>query len=226
MSVRFQYAGDKDISAGRSGGASLFKLPGAISFPPAGSYNSTLYGVEYPQSEGGSTFNHPVLVALVPNTVCDVDVENDGAGGTYTDWTTATNIQPTPFGTVFYLDTTPQPLDIEVPSGSSTYYTGGTQQTEYIHDGNYSYTTQGANPSYFSYGTDTNIELIGDPQTTEVPSGSGNYYDNGKIDGYTWNGSGGYNHPVTKGAYYGNGTYIYNDGTNDYYWDGNGGYYY
>ncbi len=229
-----------------TGSFQISEIAGEISFPPAGSYNSTLYGVEYPQSEGGSTFNHPVLVALVPNTVCDVDVENDGAGGTYTDWTTATNIQPTPFGTVFYLDTTPQPLGVEVPSGSSAYYTGGTQQTEYIHDGNYSYTSQGVNPSYFSMGTDTNIELIGNSQTTEVPSGSGNYYDNGQIDGYTWNGSGGYNYPVTKGAYWTTGDTVGLSGLNVveetevptggslygtgrtviYTWDGSGGYNY
>lgn len=36
MSVRFQYAGDKDISVGRAGGVSVYSLPTAGGFPPYG----------------------------------------------------------------------------------------------------------------------------------------------------------------------------------------------
>lgn len=262
-----------------TGSFQISEIAGVISFPPAGSYNSTLYGVEYPVAQGGTSFANPVTAATVPNQICDVDVENDGAGGTYTDWTTATNIQFKAFGNLFYTDPTPQSLDIEVPSGSGNYYQGGTYYNEFFHDGTGGWSSQAINPSYYSNGTDTNIALVGTPQTTEVPGASYNYFNNGRINGYTWDGNGGYNYPVTKGAYYGNGTdtgltglnvpnqeevpsgsnsfyndgtsvgytwdgngsynypvtkgsyysngtYIYNDGTYSYYWDGNGGYYY
>lgn len=247
MSVRFQYAGDKDISVGRAGGASLFKLPGAISFPPAGSYNSTLFGETYPTAEGGTSFTNPANGAAppIPNQIVDVDVLNDGSGGTYIDWSSATNLQYNAYGVVFLTETA-QPLNIEVPTSSGNYYQGGTYDNQYFHDGVGGWASGGVNSSYYSNGTDTNIALIGTPQTTEVPSGSGNYYDNGQIDGYTWNGSGGYNYPVTKGAYWTTGDTVGLSGLNVveeievptggslygtgrtviYTWDGSGGYNY
>ena len=229
-----------------AGSFQISEIAGVISFPPAGTYNSTLYGVEYPVAQGGSSFANPVTAATVPNQICDVDVENDGAGGTYTDWTTATNIQFKAFGNVFYTDPTPQSLDIEVPSGSGNYYQGGTYYNQFFHDGTGGWSSQGINQSYYSNGTDTNIALVGTPKTTEVPSGSGNYYNNGQIDGYTWDGNGGYNYPITKGAYWTTGDTVGLSGLNVveqtevptggslygtgrtviYTWDGSGGYNY
>ena len=67
MSVRFQFAGDKDISVGRAGGASLFKLPGGGGTPPPsgdvlissqtldGTYLSTTPSESFTFS-GGSTY--------------------------------------------------------------------------------------------------------------------------------------------------------------------------
>lgn len=232
-----------------TGSFQISEIAGAISFPPAGSYNSTLFGVEYPVAQGGTSFADPTNGAAppIPNQICDVDVENDGVGGTYTDWTTATNIQYKTNGQQFLLDPVSYALNIEVPSGSGMYYQGGLYQNEYYHDGLGSFYSQGVNQSYYNNGTDTNIEFVGNPQTAEVPSGSGNYYDNGRTDGYTWDGAGGYNYPVTKGSYYSNGTFIVfvTDGTfsdstevpsgsgnyydakecgDDYFWNGIGGY--
>lgn len=244
MGVDFHWIGTT-ISSGSShnGFGKIVSFPSVVSFPANGSYNSTLYSVTYPVAEGGSSFTNPVIGGAVPNQQCDVDVENDGAGGTYTDWSTVTSVAYKSFGESFYLDATPQPLGIEVPSSSSTYYTGGTQLTEYYHDGYGSFYNQGVSPSYYSMGTDTNLLVLDVNQQTEVPSGSGTYFNNGQKTGYSWDGIGGYNYPVTKGNYYNNGVLItfipdstYSGGVNiggtiyysqfcgnDYFWDGSGG---
>ena len=208
-------------------GTGSFGVDGALtppSFPPAGSYNSTLFGETYPVAFGGTDFSNPVTSASVPNQICDVEVLNDGSGGTYINWGSATNIQFKAYGVEFYNDVG-LALNIEVPVGSGSMYQGGTYDNQYIHDGAGYYTSQSINQSYYSSGSDTNIYVLDSPYTTEVPSGSSNYIANGLFDGYTWDGSGGYNYPVGKGSYYSYGTYIYNDGSFDYYWDGSGGYY-
>jgi hypothetical protein len=214
-----------------------------VSYPAAGSYNSTLYSVTYPVAEGGASVT--VLSVAYPSQNCDVDVLNDGSGGTYTDWSTAINQAYKPFGEGITYDPTPQPWDFEVPSGSGNYYTGGTQGTNYNHDGYGSSYNEGVPLSYYSQDTDTNIAVLDVNQQTEVPSGSGTFFNNGKRTGYTWNGSGGYNYPVTKGNYYNSGVFItfVPDGTfsantevptgsgtyynaqqcgNDYFWNGSG----
>lgn len=250
MAIKIQFAGDKSIGVGSRppGAFSLFKPPGAA-FPPAGSYNSTLFGETYPTAEGGTSFTDPVNGANppIPNQTVDVDVLNDGSGGTYIDWSSATNVQYKAYGVVFITESS-LPLNIEVPSGSGNYYQGGTYDNQYFHDGAGLWSTQGVNQSYYSNGTDTNIGSVnGGDQQTEVPSGSGAYWSNGRFDGYTWDGSGGYNFPVTKGAYYNNGTDTnltqydsfqqtevpsgsgnnYNNGqVLGYTWDGSGGYNY
>ena len=249
MAIRFQFAGDKSIGIGSRppGAFSLFKPPGSA-FPPAGSYNSTLYGIEYPVAQGGTDFLNPFTSESVPNQVCDVDVLNDGSGGTYIDWSSATNVQYKANGVVFYTDPEPVATNTEVPSGSGNYVQNGTYNNEYFHDGTGSWSSGGANQSYYMAGSDTNIQsLNGGDQQTEVPSGSGNYYANGQFDGYTWDGNGGYNYPVTKGAYYsagddtnisgldvpeqtevptGSGNHFYTGRSEGYTWDGSGGYNY
>ena len=83
------------ISSGtsRTGFGTIVSFP-SVAFPANGSYNSTLNDVEYPIAEGGASVT--VLSEAYPSQTCDVDVENDGAGGTYTDWTTATDVQYRP----------------------------------------------------------------------------------------------------------------------------------
>lgn len=227
-------------------GTGSFGVDGPLtppSFPPAGSYNSTLFGETYPTAEGGTSFADPTNGANppIPNQIVDVDVLNDGSGGTYIDWSSATNVQYKANGTVFLTESS-LPLNIEVPSGSGFSYQGGTYDNQYYHNGTGGWYSGGVNQSYYSNGTDTNIEnLSGGDHQTEVPSGSLNYFSNGQFDGYTWDGSGGYNFPVTKGAYYTSGTQIFhNDNTlevpsgsgmyfqtgtyEEYQWDGFGGY--
>ena len=93
MPVRFKYAGDKDISAGRAGWASLFSLPVAGGYPPAGTILSTLDDVIFPIAEGGAsvTWQDPFELSYyyVPRDSVDVYVKADGSGGSYTDWANA-----------------------------------------------------------------------------------------------------------------------------------------
>ena len=229
------------ISSGhsRNGFGNIVSFPSASGFPAAGSYNSTLNDVTYPIANGGASVT--VLSVAYPSQTCDVDVKNNGSGGTYTDWTTATDVQYKPYGSSIYTDPTLEPLGIEVPSGSSTYITGGTYQNSYYHDGAGSSYNEGTNNSYYSDGTNTNLTGLNEPAYTQVPSGGSNY-NNGTYTGYTWNGSGGYNYPVNGGSYYSNGTFIvfipdstYSGGVNiggttyyaqecgnDYFWNGSG----
>lgn len=225
MSVWFKYAGDKDITPGHPGGSSLFTLPGGVSFPPAGSYNSTLYGEVYPIANGGTYFTASENTVDYPNQICDVIVKNDGSGGTYTDWATVTNIQYNANGVL--ADTYLSPHlggSLEVPSGSgnviSNYDAAGWQFT---HDGGGGYYATDYGIVYIAAGT-----LTGYYQNarTEVPDLTGNYYDNGTYYDCIHDGSGGYYvGNVQYGSYYMSGEYITNDGTYSYYWDGNGSYY-
>ena len=259
-----------------TGSFQISEIAGVISFPPAGTILQTLTLQTYPLSEGGAQVIN--LGNAYSSQTCSVYRKADGSGGDYLDWANVFDVAYFTNGTLIFTNTN-QAVSIEVPVSSGNYYTGGTKDVQFTHDGAGSYYENDVNVVYFSNGTDTNIALVGTPQTTEVPSASYNYFNNGRINGYTWDGNGGYNYPVTKGAYYGNGTdtgltglnvpnqeevpsgsnsfyndgtsvgytwdgngaynypvtkgsyysngtYIYNDGTYDYYWDGNGGYYY
>ena len=238
MSVRFQFAGDKDISVGRAGGASLFKLPGIAGPPAAGTILETLTGQTYPPAEGGEYVN--VNSTNYPSETASVYRKANGSGGNYLDWASAFDVAYIGNGTTF--ESSPnQAYQGEVPSSSGNYYQGGTYTIEYKHDGAGGYYEDNTTYSYYANGTDTNISGLGSNQQTEIPSGSGNYFDNGQMTGYTWNGSGGYNYPVTKGSYYSAGTAITNinimievpsgsaslfeSGKYDnYVWNGSGGY--
>lgn len=198
---------------------------GGGGFPEAGSYNSTLYGEVYPISNGGTFFTASENSIDYPNQICDVIVKNDGSGGTYTDWTTVTNIQYNAYAVI--ADTYYSPHlggVLEVPSGSgnviNNYNCNG---WEFIHDGGGGYVSTDYDIVYIAAGT-----LTGYYQNakTEVPEFTGNYYDNGTYYDCIHDGSGGYYvGNVQYGSYYMGGEYITNDGTYSYYWDGNGSYY-
>jgi hypothetical protein len=122
----------------------------------------------------------------------------------------------------------------EVPQGSSNYYGNGlTDYNNYIANGIGGWTEDYVETlgSYHGNGTevDSNLRSNTANAQTEVPTSSGNYYNNGatQFDTYVWDGNGGYFYTnLSDGSYYASGTFIYNDGMGDYYWDGNGGYYY
>lgn len=210
--------------------------------PPAGSYNSTLYGVTYPDDQGGATFYFSPNDTIIPSQTCDVDVLNDGNGGTYTDWNSVTNVNYLPQGTYFYTDTAVQnPAgvnSVEVPSGSFNYYDPQYVHPTYEHDGNGGYQS-GADAGPYQYAFGTFISTESNNQT-EVPIGSGNYYENGTTNDYVWDGTGQYT-TATGGSYYTSGTIwedygnnvevpsgsgiYYNDGLGTrYVWTGGGNY--
>jgi hypothetical protein len=177
----------------------------------------------------------------VPNQVCDVDREHDGSGGIVYDWTTATNVVYKSAGTHFYTDplfaTSAYP--VEVPTGSGNYTDSGASFRTYEHDG----------MGTWQYGADVfgyyhPYPTVIFPETTyqtEVPAGSGIYYNNGLTNDYVWDGNGGYT-TAGGGAYIGSGTFIYSGSENQtevpsmsgnffnngtyfsYFWDGSGGY--
>ena len=224
MAIRIQFAGDKSIGVGSRppGAFSIFKPPGAA-FPPAGTYNSTLYLEEYPVAEGGTDFAHPITSVSVPNQTCTVDVLNDGSGGTYIDWTSVRDVVYKAYEVLFHTEVgvVSAGATTEVPDASSNYYTNGEYaDTGYYHDGFGWYYTQGSG-TYTYY---TGLIYAGAIYQTEVPSGSNFWFDNGTYPDYYWDGSGGYT-TSTDGSYYPSGDFIWNDGSFDYYWDGNGGYY-
>lgn len=238
---------------GDSFGTGSFGIDGVStppSFPPAGTYYDTQYGVEYPVAEGGSYVQNPITSEIVPNQTCDVDREHDGSGGIVYDWTTATNVAFKPYGEVFYVHTgAVGGVPVEVPSGSGNYYDGGTTQDQaYRHDGSgYWFNTYYGTITWYSNGDTTNIDVLDVSTMVEVPTGSGNFYNSGEVVGYTWNGSGGYNYPVTKTAHYangddtnidvldantmvevptGSGNFYHNGEVVGYTWNGSGGYNY
>jgi hypothetical protein len=124
----------------------------------------------------------------------------------------------------------------EVPAGSNIFYSNG-QYTNYMYvwDGWGSFYQDGGSGagSYYSAGTEVSSNLRYNIVylETEVPSGSGHWENNGKVDfdSYYWNGTGNANsnNYNPNGSFYNYGTYIYYDNNlaSDHYWDGNGGYY-
>lgn len=236
------------IGTGISAGVSHNGFGGIVSnfvpsgsFPPAGSYVQTLYGVEYPVELGGEYFANPVTSENVPSQTCDVDELNDGSGGTYLDATSITNINYIPTATLFATDIggiyTQTP--VEVPSGTSTYFDSEFSYTYHYHDGSGSYYTETDHWQYYSNGAFIVEDYSG--YQLEVPEGTGNYFATGKYNALVWNGSGGYTTGATnQGSFYSVGTHItdfgndievpsgssnffYNGTGSAYYWNGLGG---
>lgn len=142
---------------------------------------------------------------------------HDGSGGTYAQ--DGGSSFPLAYGNVYVS----YPNQAEVPVGSGSWFNNGTY-TDYIADGFYGYTTTSSG-SYISYGTFIKNTIYYDTGSTEVPSGSGNYFNSQWFgDKWYWDGMGGY-YANTNTYYYDYGTFIYNDGTYSYYWDGSGGFY-
>lgn len=161
-----------------TGSFQISEIAGEISFPTAGTFNSWLYNVDYPANQGGGFFTIEGINYL--NQFCDVIVKNDGSGGTYTDWATATDVQYKNYGT--FVVTLISDVDINIPTScsGSLDVSVGTMSQDVNHDGGGSYYSSGTSYSYISNGTQIYYESCDD--------GSGNY-----IDTYYYSdGSGGY----------------------------------
>ena len=222
MSVWLKYAGDKDIPVGRAGSLSI-SAPVAPGFPAAGTYNSTLNDVNY---LAGTYYS--INANNYYEQTADYIVKNDGAGGTYTDYATASDIT---YKTGNFLNTIDQGHDsnsVTLPYGLGSFPT-----TQYA---GYSYTWTGAGgytQSDYSL-IQTYSGQIGANDYVNTSTTADGYYVNvngsnflnGKYTYYNITGAGSYGANDNQGSFYSYGTFIYSDGMSTYYWDGNGGYYY
>ena len=174
------------ISSGtsRTGFGTIVSFPSvAPSFPAYGTFNSWSYDVTYPIVNGGASVT-PTSIAY-PSQFCDVQLKNDGAGGTYTDWSTATDIQYFAYGTSIATEYTNANVTINTSCNGSLTFSNGNTYNAYAHDGSGgSYSVAGGS-NYNSYGyqfyneTCTYDDGNGGSYsvtTTYLSDGNGGYY--------------------------------------------------
>jgi hypothetical protein len=214
MSVRFQFAGDKDISVGRAGGASLFSLPsGGGGCPAAGSFNSNTALIEYSIANGGDSFSITLFGGTsstdIPNENAQFQIKNDGTCGTYTDYATAFNVGYKDNGLIFDTDLSSSTgtATVEVPDASGNYAPIGDNYATRVHDGSGSWTTS-STTVFYPY----NTLIYSLDNQAEVPSSSGTYYSNGTGVQYRADGVGSY-FSSNVGSLYTAGEFIYENVT-------------
>lgn len=208
-----------NLSVGKSFNLTFPKHSG---YPPAGSYNSTT-NLDYVQG----SYSVIQSVTYYAQTA-DYIVKNDGAGGTYVDFYTASNIQ---YKTGSFLSTTNESHDggyVTLPYGLGGGNTANYAGYNYIWNGSGGYTQTDNYVNYAFTGQIgandyVNSSMSAGYYNTQV---GGSYFPNGKYTYYSINGAESYYGNDNQGNYYSYSTYIYNDGMNTYYWDGNGGYYF
>lgn len=217
-------------------GGSILNWAGVtnLAYKPDGTVFTATSGV-YTINVGGIDYQSGTFVA---------DVAHDGLGW-YTNINAINNY--TASGTFIAFVYSPHGGgSLEVPFASGNYYNNGTYDGyDYYHDGNGSTYTQDAGT--FTVHSAGYFYADGPALTTEVPSMSGNYYNNGANTTYVADGTGGYTTGV-GGSYIAIGTVIFDiisgstgnyievpTGSTLYYydqfygdryvWDGAGGYY-
>lgn len=165
----------KTISRGSShnGFGNIVSFPSVASFPPAGSFNSWLYDVTYPIANGGG---YVYTTANYPNQFCDVEVKNNGTGGTYIDWATATDVQYFAWGNEINSYSGNYTITVSLYFGGSVTVDSGSYGGSYYHDGTGGYYTSGG-ASYVSYGTYIASSDDGSNYYTYYHDGSGGYYE-------------------------------------------------
>ena len=214
------------ISSGnsRNGFGNIVSFP-SVSFPAYGTYNSTMFFADY--LAGAYSV---VQYVTYYSQSADYIVKNDGVGGTYTDYATASNIL---YKSGSFLQTTN-----EVHDGSPVTlpYSLGTYNTASYAGYDYSWNGSGGYVQYDNYLLTTYSGSIGPNDyvnSTYTPNYyivniAGSDYQNGKYTYYYIAGVGYYNSSDNYGNYYSYGSYITYDSNSNYtyYWDGSGGYYY
>jgi hypothetical protein len=192
-----------------------------VSFPAYGTYNSTT-NIDYVQAS-------PTVIQgnNYWTQTADYIVKNDGVGGTYIDFYTASNVQ---YKTGSFLQTTNEGHDggnVTLPYGLGTYPTAYYLGWDYQWNGSGGYTQsdyQMGNQYSGQIGANDYVNSSYTPNAYIVTI-SGSDYQNGRYTYYsiaipTYSAS------DNQGNYHSYGTYITYDGTYTYYWDGNGYYYY
>ena len=215
------------IGLGISSGISRNGFGNIVSFPsvPAyGSYNSTLTYADY---LAGAT----VVVQTVTYYAqyADYIVKNDGVGGTYTDYATASNIGYKTGSFVTTNNETHDGNNVTLPYGLGTY------PTQQFAGYDYTWNGSGGYVQYDYSAIQTYSSQIGANDYVNTQN-SPNYYlvnvygqdlQNGKYTYYSVSGAGNFNSNDNQGSYhsYGTSTGQYDSMSNPVYWDGNGGYY-
>jgi hypothetical protein len=216
------------ISSGwsRTGFGTIVSFPsGGPSFPPAGSFNSNLTYADY---LAGIIISVNALDYY--SQYADYIVKNDGAGGTYIDYATASNIT---FKTGNFLNTTNETHNgafVTLPYGLGSFPTAQYAGYDYTWNGSGGYTQSDYSMNYSFSGqiaTDyTNSNSTANYYMVDV---FGTSLQNGKYTAYFHNSVGSYSSSDNNGSFQPYGLYT---GVNDpsygipVYWDGYGGYYY
>jgi len=231
MGVDFHWIGTT-ISSGSShnGFGKIVSFPSVpAGFPAAGTILETLYQYEYMVAEGGSEVYVTPLDAYYPSQTVTIDRLANGSGGSYLDWNNERDAAYKTNGTLIYTNASAGTGYIAIAElGGGDYEAYSYTSISYFHDGGGSYYTYYNGIVYtaagYYYGGDGTSFTTG--SAVEVPSGSGNYFDDKTADemAATADGSGGYTWSAYNVQFYSNGTFIYNDGTSDWYWDGSGGF--
>ena len=218
------------ISSGtsRNGLNSIVSFPSAPSFPAYGTFNSWSYDVTYPIVNGGLYVT--VTSYNFPSQFCDVELKNDGSGGTYTDWATVMDVQ------YFANNTAINSVSFNtyVTINGDSYFSG-TGVTDYTHNGSGGY-AESTIYSYTSYGTS-----VSSPTSSAITvnlntncNGTFNVNCGTSVTSYFLDGDGGYYTNVANN-YVSNGTELYSESCDDgaggfhpstyYRSDGSGSYY-
>lgn len=183
----------------------IYKPLGSSITGEMGTYYVTINGYNYSSGTYSNSYYH------------------DGSGSFYADGTSSYNT----YGEFITSDNIAGNNYISTPMGSFAYE--GWDGNNYYHDGSGGYYS-----NYINFAQVPDNAYIGNDGTagsssTEVPSGSGNYYAYTswsskdyyfQLSGYT------YQEFVNTNFTANYGDYITSDGTYTYYWDGTGGYYY
>lgn len=217
-----------------SGSFTFGEVPSGGGFPPYGSLAYIEYGAEYSAGGGvagtvlitGTNFSNTYYTQL-----CDLPYYNDGVGGVFLDFGTATNIRYKPFGTLCVSG-----VPDEHPAGYVNIW-GGEYPTALA--GGYDYYHDGAGSVYVVDWnvTANNNNILTDDYVNSTSQanyymvnigGTGTFLGNGRYTRYTITGVGTYSASNDQGSYYSSGTPtgVYDPNTNnEYYWNGSGGYY-
>lgn len=205
MGVDFHWIGTT-ISSGSShnGFGKIVSSSSVSGIPPEG-FAYIAYNVVYPAVQGGEQVVVPELYPYeFENQICDVEVWHDGVGGFYNNWSTVSNIE---YSTAVIGTVTETQTPVELPSpNQGNYVDSEVRTTVYTHDGSANYSVAVGNWGYYANGTSVN-DAYNFSQQQEVPTGSGNYYDTGKINTNIWDGNGGITIELI-GSFYPNNTYI------------------
>lgn len=214
------------ISSGvsRNGFGTIVSFP-SVSFPAYGSFNSNLTGADY---LAGASYTIQ-SVAYYERTA-DYIVKNDGVGGTYTDYATASNILYK-FGT--FLTTNNETHDgnyVTLPYGLGSFPTQQFAGYDYTWNGSggyvqYDYSAITTYSGQIGANDYTNSSMSPNFYLVNI---NGSNFANGKYTYYYINYAGSFSGNDGQGNYHSYGSYIFYEGNSNYtyYWDGSGGYYY